>query len=98
MDKAELESKHIAELHALAAEAGVPGYRMLRRDELVGKLADGKPAKGERPERRERPQRQERPPRQERPQQRRRRERPAREESSREPSPPAEPPAPQSSA
>jgi Rho termination factor, N-terminal domain len=42
MDKAELESKHLSELHALAAEAGVPRYRMLRREELVEKLADGK--------------------------------------------------------
>lgn len=74
MNKTELESKHLAELHALAADAGVPGYRMLRREELIEKLGDGKPAKsekprGERPPQRERPQR-ERPPRQ-------RRERPA---------------------
>jgi transcription termination factor Rho len=44
MNKAELESKHLSELHALAAEAGVPRYRMLRREELVEKLLDGKPA------------------------------------------------------
>ncbi len=37
--KAELESKHLAELHALAAEARVPRYRMLRREELVKALA-----------------------------------------------------------
>jgi transcription termination factor Rho len=54
MTKAELESKHIAELHALAAEAGVPRYRMLRREELIGKLLDGKPAKADRPPARER--------------------------------------------
>jgi hypothetical protein len=47
MNKAELESKHLSELHALAAEAGVPRYRMLRREELVEKLLDGKPAVGE---------------------------------------------------
>jgi len=41
MTKAELEKKHIAELHALAAEAGVERYRMLPRAELVAKLADG---------------------------------------------------------
>jgi len=41
MTKTELESKHIAELHALAAEAEVPRYRMLRRDELIEKLSDG---------------------------------------------------------
>jgi SnoaL-like domain/Rho termination factor, N-terminal domain len=47
MTKAELESKHLAELHALAAEAGVPRYRMLRRGELVEALlaAGDKPKK-----------------------------------------------------
>jgi hypothetical protein len=39
--KAELESKHLAELHALAADAGVERYRMLPRAELIEKLADG---------------------------------------------------------
>jgi transcription termination factor Rho len=32
---AELESSHISELHALAAELGVPDYRLMRRSELV---------------------------------------------------------------
>jgi len=41
MTKAELESKHLAELHALAADAGVPRYRMLRRGELIDALAGG---------------------------------------------------------
>jgi hypothetical protein len=41
MNKAELESKHLSELHALAAEAGVPKYRMLSRGELAEKLSDG---------------------------------------------------------
>ena len=41
MTKTELESKHLAELHALAAEAEVPRYRMLRREELIEKLSDG---------------------------------------------------------
>jgi hypothetical protein len=70
MNKTELESKHLAELHSLAAEADVPRYRMLRREELIEKLSDGegkssgsqKP-RGDRPPRRER---QERPPRQRR--------------------------------
>jgi Rho termination factor-like protein len=39
--KAELESKHLAELHTLAAEAGVERYRMLPRAELIEKLAGG---------------------------------------------------------
>jgi transcription termination factor Rho len=73
MTKAELESKHLAELHALAAEAGVERYRMLSRNELVEKLADGD---GGRADNGERPQR-ERPPR-------RRRERPVREGGGRE--------------
>ena len=81
MTKAELESKHIAELHALAAEAGVPGYRMLRREELIEKLAGGREAKGhgsrEPRERREPPKKRE--PREGRERQPRpRRERPAR--------------------
>jgi len=67
MNKTELESKHIAELHTLAAEAGVSGYRMLRREELIEKLADGdgKPEKrGERPPRERKPrERRERQPR-----------------------------------
>ncbi len=94
MNKSELESKHIAELHALAAEAGVPKYRMLRREELIEKLLDGKPAQAERPPAREKqgagekPQareRRERPPR-------RRRERSAAERSPRD-RPPRERPA-----
>lgn len=39
MNKAELETKHLAELHSLAAEAGVERYRMLTRTELVEQLA-----------------------------------------------------------
>ncbi len=68
MTKAELESKHLAELHALAAEAGVERYRMLPRNELVAKLADGDGGRAGGGERSSR----ERPPRS-------RRERPARE-------------------
>jgi hypothetical protein len=66
MNKTELESKHLAELHSLAAEADVPRYRMLRREELIAKLSDGdgKPEtekpRGDRPPRRERPPRQRR--------------------------------------
>ena len=42
--KAELESKHLAELHALAAERGVPRYRTLPRGELIEVLAGDAPA------------------------------------------------------
>jgi hypothetical protein len=41
MTKSELENKHIAELHTLAAEAGVERYRLLSRAELIAKLAGG---------------------------------------------------------
>jgi len=44
VNKSELESKHLSELHALAAEAGVERYRMLPRAELIEKLADGAPS------------------------------------------------------
>jgi len=46
MTKAELENKHIAELHSLAAAAGVERYRMLPRAELIAKLADDDSAGG----------------------------------------------------
>jgi len=67
MNKTELESKHLAELHSLAAEADVPRYRMLRREELIEKLSDGdaKAARSEKP-RGDRPPRRERAPRQRR--------------------------------
>jgi transcription termination factor Rho len=39
MKKAELEKKHLSDLHLLAAEAGVPKYRMLSKRELVDQLA-----------------------------------------------------------
>jgi hypothetical protein len=46
MTKAELESKHLAELHTLAAKQGVSRYRMLPRAELIDALAGGEaPAK-----------------------------------------------------
>jgi hypothetical protein len=69
MTKAELETKHLSDLHALAADAGVERYRMLSRGELIEKLSDGdsEPSPGSgsggsapRPKRRERPGRPER--------------------------------------
>ena len=38
MTTAKLESQHLAELHARAAELGVPGFRRMRRDELIAEL------------------------------------------------------------
>jgi Rho termination factor-like protein len=84
MNKTELESKHLAELHSLAAEADVPRYRMLRREELIEKLSDG----GGKPEKSEKP-RGDRPPRRERqeraPRQRRERSSGGRERTERSP-------------
>jgi hypothetical protein len=39
MNKAELEKKTLSDLHLLAAEAGVPKYRMLSKRELIDQLA-----------------------------------------------------------
>jgi transcription termination factor Rho len=41
MNKAELEKKHLSDLHLLAAEAGVEKYRLLSKGELVERLAEG---------------------------------------------------------
>jgi hypothetical protein len=41
MTKTELDSKHLADLHQLAAAAGVERYRMLTRAELIERLSDG---------------------------------------------------------
>ena len=41
MTKTELESKHLSDLHQLAADAGVERYRMLTRAELIDRLSDG---------------------------------------------------------
>ena len=56
MTRAELDSKHLAELHARAAELGVPGFRRMRRDQLIAELmardggeAASEEAKAERP-------------------------------------------------
>ena len=55
VDKSQLESKHLSELHELAAAAGIDRYRMLPRAELIEKLADGKPRGEERPRRERKP-------------------------------------------
>ncbi|MDQ2631275.1 MAG: Rho termination factor N-terminal domain-containing protein [Actinomycetota bacterium] len=49
MNKAELEKKHLSELHLLAAEAGVEKYRMLTKGELVERLAGENGASAEAP-------------------------------------------------
>jgi len=62
MNKAELEKKSLSDLHLLAADAGVPKYRMLSKRELVDRLAgesaDAPAAKAAEPDgRQERPRR-----------------------------------------
>jgi transcription termination factor Rho len=46
MTKAELESKHLSDLHALASEAGIERFRMLTRGELIERLSDGESGGG----------------------------------------------------
>lgn len=72
MTRAELESKHLAELHSLAAEADVPRYRMLRRAELIEKLLEEKP-RPKRPPAQPQPQPQPRTRERRRPERKRRR-------------------------
>jgi len=57
MTKAELEKKHLSDLHLLAAEAGVEKYRMLTKSELIDRLAgeNGNGGAAKTSERRERP-------------------------------------------
>lgn len=68
MNKAELEKKSLSELHLLAAEAGVPKYRMLSKSELVDRLAgeNGNAPAAEQAERGGKEKREERPRRQRR--------------------------------
>jgi len=95
MNKAELEKKHLSDLHLLAAEAGVPKYRMLSKRELIDQLAGGNggspaaaPAKAEKREGRS-----ERPPRRRRERSAKapERERAPRREKAREPEAASEP-------
>jgi transcription termination factor Rho len=63
MNKAELEKKHLSDLHALAAEAGLPKYRMLSKAELIEQLAEANGSGGGKPadeKREQRPRRQRR--------------------------------------
>ena len=41
MSASELHQAHLADLHARAAEAGIEGYRLLRREELIERLEGG---------------------------------------------------------
>ena len=95
VNKTELESKHIAELHELAAEAGVERYRMLSRAELIEKLAGGNGKPKTRSQGGGRSAQRERKPRSQG--QRRRSEAKPKRESRREPAPEPEAEAPERS-
>lgn len=69
VSREELESKHLAELHELAAEAGIPRYRMLQRGELVKRLSEEGGDDGGERKREERPRRESRPEPREEPRQ-----------------------------
>ncbi|HEY2055872.1 MAG TPA: hypothetical protein VGH14_18215 [Solirubrobacterales bacterium] len=47
MTKTELESKHLSDLHQLAAAAGVERFRMLSRAELIERLSNGNGDEGD---------------------------------------------------
>src|ERR671930_893845 len=38
LDRRELEQSPLADLHAIAAELGVEGFRRMRKDELIGAI------------------------------------------------------------
>src|SRR3954447_23337086 len=62
LDRKELEESPLSDLHAIASELGIEGYRRLRREELIDALsgaqkADGGEQEEEAPPRRRRPRR-----------------------------------------
>src|SRR4051812_20005535 len=46
LDRKELEESPLSDLHAIASELGIEGYRRLRREELIDALAGGQKAEG----------------------------------------------------
>jgi transcription termination factor Rho len=46
LDRKELEESPLSDLHAIASELGIEGYRRLRREELIDALAGGQRAEG----------------------------------------------------
>src|ERR671930_549355 len=41
LDRKELEQSPLADLHAIASELGVEGYRRLRKEDLIGAILEG---------------------------------------------------------
>src|SRR3712207_4238410 len=63
LDRKELEESPLSDLHAIASELGIEGFRLLRREKLIDQIlgesgapdggeADGSPEEEERPRRR----------------------------------------------
>src|SRR4051812_41418144 len=50
LDRKELEQSPLADLHAIASELGVEGYRRLRKEELIGAILEGQDGGGGEPE------------------------------------------------
>src|SRR3954463_6225041 len=46
LDRKELEESPLSDLHAIASELGIEGYRRLRREDLIDALAGGQRAEG----------------------------------------------------
>src|SRR3954447_26000899 len=44
LDRKELEESPLSDLHAIASELGIEGYRRLRREDLIDALAGGQKA------------------------------------------------------
>jgi len=47
LQRSELEESPLADLHAIASELGIEGYRALRRDDLVGAVLEAQGGEGE---------------------------------------------------
>src|SRR3954451_20581376 len=47
LDRRELEESPLSDLHAIASELGIEGYRRLRRDDLIDALAGDGGSKGD---------------------------------------------------
>src|SRR3954464_9767789 len=51
LDRKELEESPLSDLHAIASELGIEGYRLLRREKLIEAILGGSAAEEGEPER-----------------------------------------------
>ncbi|HEX6458228.1 MAG TPA: Rho termination factor N-terminal domain-containing protein [Thermoleophilaceae bacterium] len=54
LDRKELEQSPLADLHAIASELGVEGFRRMRKEELIGAILKDQPEDGDEPPERDR--------------------------------------------